>query len=117
MARTLASLCRRPGRAVNRSLQRAARAPCTLLAAICSPWPLPPRTMPRSASPRTTALAAAAQNGGEATDAPGAGPGATDPVAPAFTGVVRSDVGGEPAGAGGLGVFPSAGGADTTQAG
>ena len=30
---------------------------CTLLAAICSPWPLPPSTTPASASPRTTARA------------------------------------------------------------
>ena len=44
-------------RAVYRSLQSAARTPCTLLAAICSPWPVPPSTMPRSASPATTARA------------------------------------------------------------
>ena len=36
----------------------------TLFAAICSPWPEPPSTMPRSASPSTTARAAAAQNAG-----------------------------------------------------
>jgi hypothetical protein len=36
----------------------------TLLAAICSPWPEPPSTMPRSASPRTTARPTAAQNCG-----------------------------------------------------
>ena len=54
----------RDSRAVNRSLHSAARAPRTLLAASCSPWPLPPSTMPRSASPRTTARATAAQKGG-----------------------------------------------------
>ena len=35
----------------SRSLDSAARTPGTLLAAICSPWPLPPSTTPRSASP------------------------------------------------------------------
>ncbi len=51
MERTLASLCWRERRAVYRSLHRAARAPGTLFAAICSPWPLPPSTIPRSARP------------------------------------------------------------------
>src|SRR4051794_28865239 len=61
---TLASLCCRDSRAVYRSLQSAARAPFTLLAASCSPCPLPPSTMPRSASPATTVRATAAQIGG-----------------------------------------------------
>src|SRR5690606_31590117 len=46
IASTFASLCARDSRAVYRSLQRAARMPATLLAAICSPWPLPPSTIP-----------------------------------------------------------------------
>ena len=54
IASTFASLCSRDSRAVYRSLQSAARAPSTLLAAICSPWPLPPSTMPRSARPSAT---------------------------------------------------------------
>ena len=52
----------RDNRAVNSSWHSAARAPWTLLAAICSPCPLPPTTMPRSAPPPTTARAQAAQN-------------------------------------------------------
>ena len=44
--RTLASLWARARRAVYRSLHSAARTPRTLLAASCSPWPLPPITMP-----------------------------------------------------------------------
>ncbi len=39
---TLASLCSRAIRAVYRQLHSAARTPRTLLAASCSPWPLPP---------------------------------------------------------------------------
>ena len=36
---------------MNSSWHSAARTPWTLLAAIASPWPLPPSTIPRSASP------------------------------------------------------------------
>src|SRR5579875_1184534 len=53
-ARTLASLCWRARRAVYSSWHSAARAPWTLLAAICSPWPEPPTTMPSWARPWTT---------------------------------------------------------------
>ena len=42
----------------------AARTPITLLAAICSPLPEPPRTMPRLPGSATVASAAAKQNGG-----------------------------------------------------
>src|SRR5581483_6840118 len=62
--RTFASLCSRDSRAVKRSLQSAARTPGTLFAAICSPWPLPPRTMPRSARPSATLRPTAMQIGG-----------------------------------------------------
>lgn len=48
-ASTLALLWFRARRAVVSSWQSAARAPWTLLAAMASPWPLPPRTTPRSA--------------------------------------------------------------------
>ena len=61
---TLASLCRLAKRAVYSSWQSAARAPRTLFAAIASPCPLPPITMPRSALPRTTRRATSAQIGG-----------------------------------------------------
>ena len=64
MASTLASLCSRLRRAVYRSLHSAARTPRTLFAAICSPWPLPPSTIPRSASPLTTVRPTSAQIGG-----------------------------------------------------
>ena len=43
---------------------RAARAPRILSAPICSPWPLPPMTMPRSAWPLVTRRATSAQIGG-----------------------------------------------------
>ena len=53
--RTLASLCcARQARGIEIVAQRGADAG-TLLAAICSPWPLPPSTMPRSARPSATA--------------------------------------------------------------
>src|SRR5581483_557536 len=64
MDSTFASLCWRERRAVYRSLQRAARIPRTLLAAICSPCPLPPSTIPRSARPSATVRATPAQMGG-----------------------------------------------------
>ena len=63
IARTFASLCSRDNRARYRSWQSAARMPCTLFAAICSPWPDPPRTIaafglagrpPRARRPRRT---------------------------------------------------------------
>ena len=58
IAMTLALLCRRASRAVSRFQHRAARTPTTLLAAICSPLPDPPITMPRLPSWATTAAAA-----------------------------------------------------------
>ena len=61
---TLASLWARARRAVYSPLHSAARTPRTLLAASCSPWPLPPTTMPTSALPSRTARPTAAQNGG-----------------------------------------------------
>ena len=43
---TFASLCSRANFAVSGLQARAARTPFTLLAAICSPFPEPPRTIP-----------------------------------------------------------------------
>ena len=61
MAIRLASLCCRASSAVPWFQTRAARAPFTLLAAICSPLPEPPNTTPRVWMPaawsRTTASA------------------------------------------------------------
>ena len=54
----LASLCSRASRAVVTSQHSAQRTPLTRLAAIASPLPEPPSTMPRSQSPRDTASAA-----------------------------------------------------------
>ena len=55
---TFASLCSRDSRAPCTDRCRAPReCPRTLLAAICSPCPLPPSTMPRSARPSATARA------------------------------------------------------------
>ncbi len=55
---TLASLCSRASRAVSADQASAARIPLTLLAAICSPLPDPPITMPRLSGSAATALAA-----------------------------------------------------------
>lgn len=60
---TLALLCSRPSWAVWTLQARMARTPLTLLAAICSPLPEPPITMPRL--PASAAVfAARRQNGG-----------------------------------------------------
>jgi hypothetical protein len=65
---TLASLCSRASSAVAMLHTSAARTPCTLLAAICSPLPDPPNTTPSVSIPaawsRTTAWAARMQNAG-----------------------------------------------------
>ena len=52
IAITLASLCSRPRRAVTGSAASTQRMPRILLATICSPVPLPPRTMPQLAIAR-----------------------------------------------------------------
>jgi hypothetical protein len=60
-----ASLCSRASSAVAMLQTSAARAPVTLFAAIASPLPDPPNTMPRASTPacrsRTTAFAALMQ--------------------------------------------------------
>ena len=53
----LALLCIRPRRAVSSFQQSGQRTPFTRLAAIASPLPEPPSTMPRSHSPLATAFA------------------------------------------------------------
>src|SRR5438876_101298 len=58
MERTFASLCCRERRADSSFQQSAQRTPCTLFATIASPLPEPPKTIPRSHSPRATASAA-----------------------------------------------------------
>ncbi len=63
-ATTLASLCSRPSAAVCSLHARAARTPLTLLAAICSPLPEPPITMPREPGSAAVRSAARRQNGG-----------------------------------------------------
>src|SRR5262245_31345650 len=60
-ASTLESLCSRVKRAVSSLVTTAARTPATLLAAIASPIPLPPSTMPRSARPSATRSATGKQ--------------------------------------------------------
>ena len=55
---TFASLCWRESRALSSFQQSAHRTPRTLFAAIASPLPEPPKTIPRSHSPRATASAA-----------------------------------------------------------
>ena len=64
IASAFASLCSRPRRAVTGSAASTQRMPRILLATICSPVPLPPRTMARSASPPATARAAGAITSG-----------------------------------------------------
>ena len=61
---TLASLCSRVSRASSTLLASAARMPLTLLAAICSPLPEPPNTMPSEPGSATTASAHGMINGG-----------------------------------------------------
>ena len=56
MATTLASLCSRASVAVSTDQASAARTPGTLLAAICSPLPEPPITIPRLPGSSTTRL-------------------------------------------------------------
>ena len=64
MARMFASLCSRPRRATSGVAACTQRMPRILLATIASPVPLPPRTMPRSYSPRATARATGAITSG-----------------------------------------------------
>jgi hypothetical protein len=68
MAMTFASLCCRANRAVDSFQTKAARMPLTLFAAICSPLPEPPMTMPRlgrlSLMSRATPSAAPMQKAG-----------------------------------------------------
>lgn len=61
---TLALLCSRPSSAVWTLQARIARMPLTLLAAICSPLPEPPITMPRLPSSAAVRSAARRQKGG-----------------------------------------------------
>ncbi|OEJ26880.1 hypothetical protein AS594_22755 [Streptomyces agglomeratus] len=64
MEMTLASLCSRPSAAVCSLQASAARTPLTLFAAICSPLPEPPITMPRLSGSAAVFSAARRQNGG-----------------------------------------------------
>lgn len=64
MATTLASLCSRPSAAVCSLQASAARTPLTLFAAICSPLPEPPMTIPRLSLSAAVRSAARRQNGG-----------------------------------------------------
>ena len=64
MDTTLASLCSRPSAAVCSLQASAARTPLTLFAAICSPLPEPPMTMPRLSGSAAVRSAARRQNGG-----------------------------------------------------
>ncbi|SKU99905.1 Uncharacterised protein [Mycobacteroides abscessus subsp. abscessus] len=57
-------LCSRASTAVSRLHASAQRAPGTLLAAICSPLPEPPSTMPRLPGSATVRRAASMQNAG-----------------------------------------------------
>ncbi|CFE48112.1 Uncharacterised protein [Mycobacterium tuberculosis] len=59
-----ALLCSRASAAVCTLQASAQRAPGTLLAAICSPLPDPPSTMPRLPGSATVRVAAAMQNAG-----------------------------------------------------
>ena len=59
-----ALLCSRASDAVSVLQASAQRAPGTLLAAICSPLPEPPSTMPRLPGSATVLTAAAIQNAG-----------------------------------------------------
>lgn len=61
---TLALLCSRPRAAVSLLQARAQRTPLTLLAAICSPLPEPPMTMPSESGSAAVRSAARRQNGG-----------------------------------------------------
>lgn len=61
---TLALLCSRPRAAVCSLQARAARTPFTLFAAICSPLPEPPMTMPSASGSAAVFSAARRQNGG-----------------------------------------------------
>lgn len=64
IATTLALLCSRPRAAVCSLQASAARTPLTLFAAICSPLPEPPITMPRLSGSAAVFSAARRQNGG-----------------------------------------------------
>ena len=68
MAMRFASLCCLASSAVGTLQTSAARAPRTLLAAICSPLPEPPKITPSDSTPAawsaTTAIAALMQNDG-----------------------------------------------------
>ena len=61
---TCALLCWRASDAVSTLQASAQRAPGTLFAAICSPLPEPPITMPRLSGSATVFTAAAMQNAG-----------------------------------------------------
>ena len=61
---TCALLCWRASDAVSVLHASAARMPATLFAAICSPLPDPPMTMPSEPGSSATAWAACTQNGG-----------------------------------------------------
>lgn len=63
-ATTLALLCWRPSDAVSSLQASAARTPFTLFAAICSPLPEPPITMPRAPWSAAVRSAARRQKGG-----------------------------------------------------
>jgi len=64
MLMTFASLCCRASVAVSSFQASAARMPLTLLAAIASPLPEPPMTMPRLSRSAAVAIAAAMMYGG-----------------------------------------------------
>src|SRR5581483_5866012 len=70
MASTLASFQRRAPRAVSASVQRAARTPATLLAAIDTPVPVQQQTTPRSAAPDATASPTARPTSGHGSPSP-----------------------------------------------
>ena len=61
---TLALLCSRASTAVSFDQTKAARIPSTLFAAICSPFPEPPRTIPSEPASFATASAAGIQKTG-----------------------------------------------------
>ena len=64
IATTLASLCERANWAVSIFHASAALTPATLFAAICSPFPEPPKTIPSDVESLATACAAGMQKTG-----------------------------------------------------
>ena len=61
---TLASLCSLASFAISTLQTSAALTPLTLFAAICSPFPEPPKTMPKEPGSFAVASAAGIQNSG-----------------------------------------------------